>query len=67
MYSVELYPLLGPHSHTANSLELCGNPIAKLVTPPTYEGLDLDVCSAKIRYMSCISEKTQIYSIGIML
>ena len=36
------------------------------MTPPTYEGIDLEVCGGKIKFMNCISEKTQIYSIGIV-
>jgi hypothetical protein len=66
MYSVELYTQLAPFSHSANSIELAGPPVAKLVTPPTYEGIDLDVNEGTIKYMNCISEKTQIYSIGIV-
>lgn len=66
MYSVELYPELAPFTHPANSIELAGKPVAKLVTPPTYEGLDMEVLEGKIKFMNCVSEKTQIYSIGIV-
>ena len=66
MYSVELYPELAPFSHSSNSIELAGNPIAKLVYPPTYQGINQEVNEGKISYMNCISEKTQIYSIGIV-
>ena len=66
MYSVELYPELAAYSHSANSLELAGSPVAKLVTPPTYEGIDLEVCEGKIKLVTCVSEKTQIYMVGIV-
>jgi hypothetical protein len=55
MYSAELYPELPAHSHSANCLQLVGNPIAKLVVPPTYEGFAFEVTEGQIRYMKCIS------------
>mgnify|MGYP000395063807 CR=1 FL=1 len=48
MYSAELYPELAPYSHSMYSLELVGNPIAKLITPPIYEGFEYDVTQMKI-------------------
>lgn len=54
MYSVELYPELAAYSHSANSIEIAGYPVAKLVCPPTYEGIDSELCEGKIKFMSCI-------------
>jgi hypothetical protein len=67
MYSAELYPELPPHSHSAFALQLVGSPIAKLVTPPTYVGFGAEVNEAEIRYKKVVSEKTQIYSLGVVL
>ena len=55
MYSVELYPELAPFSHSVNSIKLAGFPIAKIVTPPTYEGIELEVNDGTIKFMKCIS------------
>ena len=66
MYSVELYPQLAPFSHSGNAMQKIGNPIAKLVTPSTYSGIKYEVNDGMIKYMNCISVKTQIYSIGIV-
>ena len=66
MYSMELYPDLAPVSHSAHALEKVDRPIARLVTPPTYRGLNEEVNRARIQYLSCISPKTQIYAIGLV-
>ena len=66
MYSVELYPELAPISHSANSMQKVGPPIAKLVCPPTYSGINSEVNLGTIKYLNCISLKTQIYAIGIV-
>jgi hypothetical protein len=66
MYSAELLPKLPPHSHSAFSLQLVGKPIAKLYTPPTYAGLRNEIIEAEVRYKACISEKTQIFALGIV-
>ena len=42
-----------------------GNPIAKLITPPTYDGFEYDVSQMQIQYSSCVAKKTQIYHIGL--
>lgn len=66
MYSAELYPELAPYSHSASCLQLVGNPIAKIVTPPTFRGFEAEVCDAEVRYLCEVSSKTQIYAIGIV-
>ena len=66
MYSVELYPELAPISHSADSMQKIGLPIAKLVCPPTYSGINEEFNVGTIRYLNCISTKTQIYAIGIV-
>lgn len=47
-------------------MQKIGNPIAKLVMPSTYSGINFEVNDGVIKYMNCVSEKTQIYSIGIV-
>ena len=47
-------------------MQKIGYPIAKLVTPPTYSGINFEVNDGVIQFMRCISEKTQIFSIGIV-
>ena len=59
-------PELPAHAHSAFSLQLVGKPIAKLCTPPTYEGFGSEIIEAVINYKFCISEKTQIFSLGIV-
>lgn len=66
MYSAELYPELLPYSHSASCLQLVGNPIAKIVTPPTFRGFEAEICEADIRYLCEVSGKTQIYAIGLV-
>ena len=65
MYSAELYPELAAYSHSMYSLELVGNPIAKLITPPTYAGYESEVTEMRIEYVNCIAKKTQIYQLGL--
>lgn len=65
MYSAELYPNIPAYSHSAYCMQLVGNPIAKLITPPTYSGFLSEVTIGKIKYVHCMSEATQIYSIGV--
>lgn len=36
------------------------------MTPLAYDGLDQEINDVEISYMNCISEKTQIYSIGLI-
>ena len=57
---------MAPFSHSGNAMRKIGNPIAKLVTPSTYSGIKYEVNDGNIKYMNCISLKTQIYSIGIV-
>jgi hypothetical protein len=45
---------------------MIGKPIAKLCTAPTYEGFRGEIIEADIKYKACISEKTQIFSLGIV-
>ena len=47
-------------------MQKIGYPIAKLVAPPTYSGMNFEVNDGVIQFMKCISEKTQIFSIGIV-
>ena len=55
MYSAELYPELKAYSHSISSLQLVGNPIAKIVTPPTYSGFNGTIVEGKVKLMTCIS------------
>ena len=47
-------------------MQKIGPPIAKLVCPSTYSGIDYEVNLGTIKYLNCISTKTQIYAIGIV-
>ena len=67
IYSAELYPELAAYSHSAYSLQLIGQPIAKLVIPQTYNGFRDEINEGEIKYKNIVSEKTQIYSLGITL
>lgn len=58
-------PELPAYSHSAKCLEFVGEPVAKLAIPSTYEGFKEEITNAKIGYVRKISEKTQIYELGL--
>lgn len=65
MYSSELLPSLPPHSHSASCLRLTGRPFAQLVVPPTFDGFTTDIVKGRISFVHTVSEKTQIFELGI--
>jgi hypothetical protein len=67
MYSSELLPSLGPHSHSANCLRLAGRPFAQLVVAPTFDGFTTSIVKGRICFVRVVSEKTQIYQLGLRM
>lgn len=48
-------PELPAYSHSAKCLQFVGEPVAKLVIPPTYEGFKEEIAKVRINYVRKIS------------
>ena len=65
MYPAELLPGLPTNSHNSHSMDLCGDPIAKISIQSPYKGMPQEAFDVTITHMSAITNYSKIYEIYV--